>query len=188
MKNFALKSLTKTLIWIGIPSAIFTIIYFKWVGNDLVDYSHMLTALVAIISLFLFSKSILIKKQQYTVNFISQVYQDEMARVFSKLRTAFADEKFDLSQAEIKNFLGYLEEKDLEASVTKMLNFLEAFSLFVNQGLIEENLSKKLMRGVVIKNYQKLKFYINYEQQKNGPSVYCEYVKLSKKWLKLEEK
>ena len=92
----------------------------------------MLTALVAIISLFLFSKSILIKKQQYTVNFISQVYQDEMARVFSKLRTAFADEKFDLSQTEIKNFLGYLEEKDFEASVTKMLNFLEAFSLFVN--------------------------------------------------------
>lgn len=83
-----------------------------------------------------------------------------MARVFSKLRTAFADEKFDLSQAEIKNFLGYLEEKDLEASVTKMLNFLEAFSLFVNQGLIEENLSKKLMRGVVIKNYQKLNFIL----------------------------
>ena len=110
-----------------------------------------------------------------------------MARVFSKLRTAFADEKFDLSQAEIKNFLGYLEEKDLEASVTKMLNFLEAFSLFVNQGLIEENLSKKLMRGVVIKNYQKLKFYIDYEQQKNGPSVYCGHVKLSKKWVKLEE-
>lgn len=153
----------------------------------MVDYSHMLTALVAIISLF-FSKSILIKKQQYTVNFISQVYKDEMARVFSKLRTAFADEKFDLSQAEIKNFLGYLEEKDFEASVTKMLNFLEAFSLFVNQGLIEENLSKKLMRGVVIKNYQKLKFYIDYEQQKNGPSVYCEYVKLSKKWNENEKK
>ena len=152
----------------------------------MVDYSHMLTALVAIISLFLFSKSILIKKQQYTVNFISQVYKDEMARVFSKLRTAFAYEKFDLSQAEIKNFLDYLEEKDLEASVTKMLNFLKAFSLFVNQGLIEENLSKKLMRGVIIKNYQKLKFYIDYEQQKNGPSVYCEYVKLSEKWVKLE--
>ena len=61
MKHFALKSLTKTLIWIGIPSAIFTIIYFKWVGKDLVDYSQVLTALVAIISLFLFSKSILIK-------------------------------------------------------------------------------------------------------------------------------
>ena len=104
MKRFALKSLVKTLIWIGIPSVIFTIIYFKWIGKDLVDYSHMLTALVAIISLFLFSISVLIKKQQYTVNFISQVYKDEMAKVFSKLRTAFADEKFDLSQAEIKIF------------------------------------------------------------------------------------
>ena len=61
MKRFALKSLVKTLIWIGIPSVIFTMIYFKWIGKDLVDYSHMLTALVAIISLFLFSNSILIK-------------------------------------------------------------------------------------------------------------------------------
>lgn len=55
---------------------------------------------------------------------------------------------------------------NLEATVTKMLNFLEAFSLFINQGLLEESISKKLMRGVVIKNYQKLKFYIDYEQKK----------------------
>ena len=53
---------------------------------------------------------------------------------------------------------------NLEATVTKMLNFLEAFSLFINQGLLEGSISKKLMRGVVIKNYQKLKFYIDYEQ------------------------
>ena len=43
---------------------------------------------------------------------------------------------------------------NLEATVTKMLYFLEAFSLFINQGLLEESISKKLMRGVVIKNYQ----------------------------------
>lgn len=55
---------------------------------------------------------------------------------------------------------------NLEGTVTKMLNFLEAFSLFINQGLLEESISKKLMRGVVIKNYQKLKFYIDYEQKK----------------------
>ena len=44
------------------------------------------------------------------------------------------------------------------------------------------------MRGVVIKNYQKLKFYIDYEQQKNGPIVFCEYVKLAEKWIKQEKK
>ena len=77
---------------------------------------------------------------------------------------------------------------NLEATVTKMLNFLEAFSLFINQGLLEESISKKLMRGVVIKNYQKLKFYIDYEQKKNGPIVFCEYVKLAEKWIKQEKK
>ena len=51
---------------------------------------------------------------------------------------------------------------NLEATVTKMLNFLEAFSLFINQGLLEESISKKLMRGVVIKNYQKLNMQIRH--------------------------
>ena len=189
MKLYSLQSFGRTFLWIGIPSIIFSIIYFNWIGHDLIDYSQILACFVAIISLFLFSKTVLIRKQQYTIDFISQVYKDDMGRVFSTLRKAFADEEFDLSKKNIEKLLSYMDKNDnLEATVTKMLNFLEAFSLFINQGLLEESISKKLMRGVVIKNYQKLKFYIDYEQQKNGPIVFCEYVKLAEKWIKQEKK
>ena len=83
-----------------------------------------------------------------------------------------------------------IDDSQITSKISKVFNRLDSSIEKTEKKIssFEENLSKKLMRGVVIKNYQKLKFYIDYEQQKNGPSVYCEYVKLSKKWLKLEEK
>ena len=69
-----------------------------------------------------------------------------------------------------------------------MLNFLEAFSVLINERLINEKLSKKFMRGIVIKTYQEFLFYIEYNQKKEGQGVWCEFVKLSLKWFELEKK
>ena len=129
------------------------------------------------------------KRDEYTFSIISEVYKSDMSEIFAILRRTFSDRKFDLAKANINSFLTYLEENDgLEAAVTKMLNFLEAFSVLVNERLINEKLSKKFMRGIVIKTYQEFLFYIEFNQKKEGQSVWCEFVKLSLKWIELEKK
>lgn len=189
MKLKKTKAISFTLLWIGGPTLLFTLFCLLYYDITLVNYFHVVAALVAIGSLFNFSMGIDSKRDEYTFSIISEVYKSDMSEVFAILRRTFSDRKFDLAKANINSFLTYLEENDgLEAAVTKMLNFLEAFSVLVNERLINEKLSKKFMRGIVIKTYQEFLFYIEFNQKKEGQSVWCEFVKLSLKWIELEKK
>ena len=189
MKLKNTKAVSFTLLWIGVPVFLFTLYCIFFIEITLVNYFHVVAALVAIGSLVNFSHSVDLKKDQYTFSVISEVYKRDMSEIFAMLRRTFSDKKFDLSKANINSFLSYFDENDgLEAAVTKMLNFLEAFSALVNEGLINEKLSKKFMRGIVIKTYQEFLFYIDYNQKKQGQGVWCEFVKLSLKWIELEKK
>ena len=189
MKPKINKSISFTLLWIGLPTLLFTLFCFFIYEITLVNYFHVVAALVAIGTLLNFSRSIELKRNQYNFSIISEVYKSDMSEVFALLRRAFSDESFDLSKTDINKFLSYLSEVNgLEAAVTKMLNFLEAFSVLVNEGFINEKLSKRFMRGIVIKTYTELLFYIDYNQKKGGQSVWCEFVKLALKWIELEKK
>ena len=71
MKTTHRKSVSFTLLWMGIISILFSFIYFIWIDNDMIDYIHGLPAIVAMVSLINFSSSIDMKKDQFTSeNFI----------------------------------------------------------------------------------------------------------------------
>jgi len=54
MKTTHRKSVSFTLLWMGIISILFSFIYFIWIDNDMIDYIHGLTAIVAMVSLINF--------------------------------------------------------------------------------------------------------------------------------------
>ena len=97
MKTTQRKSVSFTLLWMGVFSILFSFIYFIWIDNNMIDYIHGLTAIVTMVSLINFSCSIDMKKDQFTSEILSEVYKKDMAESLSSLGELFTENKDDLT-------------------------------------------------------------------------------------------
>lgn len=182
------KTISFTLLWMGIPTFIFTLICLTVYSISLVNYFHVVAALVAIVSLFNFSRSIDLKKDQYTASIISEVYKKDMSKALSTLGGLFKQHTETLKQKNITDLEEHLSQnRDVELSLIRILNYLESIAILSKSSLINERLAERHLKNLVIKIYNHLYFYIEYKQ-KMTPRTWCEYVKLSQKWIELEKK
>lgn len=182
MKTTHRKSVSFTLLWMGVISILFSFIYFIWIDNDMIDYIHGLTAIVAMVSLINFSSSIDMKKDQFTSEILSEVYKKDMAESLSSLWELFKENKDALTNKNTTSFEHYLEEnKDKKVNMIRVLNYLESIAVMSRLNLINEKLVQVHIKNLVVKISNNLLFYIEH-CQKTTPRVWCEYVKLSKKW------
>ncbi len=108
MKTIHRKSVSFTLLWMGIISILF--ICFIWIDNDMIDYIHGLTAIVAMVSLINFSSSIDMKKDQFTSEILSEVYKKDMAESLSSIGELFKENKDALTNKNTTSFEHYLEK------------------------------------------------------------------------------
>lgn len=188
MKTTHRKPVSFTLLWMGIISILFSFIYFIWIDNDMIDYIHGLTAIVAMVSLINFSSSIDMKKDQFTSEILSEVYKKDMAESLSSLGELFKENKDALTNKNTTSFEHYLEEnKDKKVNMIRVLNYLESIAVMSRLNLINEKLVQVHIKNLVVKISNNLLFYIEH-CQKTTPRVWCEYVKLSKKWNENEKK
>ena len=188
MKLKNTKAVSFTLLWIGVPVFLFTLYCIFFNAITLVNYFHVVAALVAIGSLINFSRSVDLKKDQYTASIISEVYKKDMSNALSILGDLFEDHSTMLKQKNITAFESYLtQNKHVELSVIRILNYLESIAILSKSNLINEKLAERHVKNLVIKIYNNLYFYIDYKQRLT-PRTWCEYVKLSQKWIEQEKK
>jgi len=155
-----------------------------------VNYFHIVAALVAIGSLVNFSLSVDLKRDQYTATIISEIYKKEMSEALSMLGRLFNHTNTNkmLKQKNIIAIEEFLSENNgVELSVIRILNYLESIAILSKTNLINEKLAERHLKNLVIKIYNNLYFYIEFKQR-NTPRAWCEYVKLSQKWIELEKK
>jgi hypothetical protein len=188
MKTTHRKSVSFTLLWMGVFSILFSFIYFIWIDNNMIDYIHGLTAIVTMVSLINFSCSIDMKKDQFTSEILSEVYKKDMAESLSSLGELFTENKDDLTKKNPPSFEHYLDNnKDKKVNMIRVLNYLESIAVLSRLNLINEKLVQVHIKNLVVKISNNLLFYIKH-CQKTTPRVWCEYVKLSKKWNENEKK
>jgi len=190
MKLKNTKAISFTLVWIGAPTFFFTLLSLLYFEITLVNYFHIVAALVAIGSLVNFSLSVDLKRDQYTATIISEIYKKEMSEALSMLGRLFNHTNTNnmLKQKNIIAIEEFLSENNgVELSVIRILNYLESIAILSKTNLINEKLAERHLKNLVIKIYNNLYFYIEFKQR-NTPRAWCEYVKLSQKWIELEKK
>ena len=100
----------------------------------------------------------------------------------------FTENKDDLTNKNTTSFEHYLEKnKDKKVNMIRLLNYLESIAVLSRLNLINEKLVQVHIKNLVVKISNNLLFYIEH-CQKTTPRVWCEYVKLSKKWNENEKK
>lgn len=188
MKPKINKSISFTLLWIGLPTLLFTLFCIFHYEITLVNYFHVVAALVVIGTLLNFSRSIDLKKDQYTASIISEIYKKDMSNVLSILGGLFKQNGRMLKEKNITAFEEYLKlNKHVELSVIRILNYLESIAILSKTNLINEKLAERHLKNLVIKIYNHLYFYIDYKQNLT-PRTWCEYVNLSQKWIEQQKK
>ena len=112
---------------------LFSLLYFE---ITLVNYFHIVAALVAIGSLVNFSLSVDLKRDQYTATIISEIYKKEMSEALSMLGRLFNHTNTNnmLKQKNIIAIEEFLSENNgVELSVIRILNYLESIAIFQNK-------------------------------------------------------